>query len=745
MVSGAGSAAGPVRAAPSPQPRRAGQAGRAIHGQGVTRVLGTVLPSLVSSLSRVVGGPFTMLHSHASLPSHFGNLVPAMVSTAEDPALFGQGIAIRARSKPVPKERSTLITHHKAPQPPSEQLHASATASTAWSGWDEEVDSPSPPRSLARDTTVDALLRTSSEPTFTNNLRRVQSASAPATPQQQSKEKRRKSRVVRRSNQLQLPPEAPSNVAKPSNSEPAPRVKGDVLDSIATDSILQRWRQPPLEATATATATTTATATATATADVAAAAVAAAERVRVEAALSESRLELAASQARLNQQEFELSTLRGRSTAVRLAGEEARRQHSPWSQHDVMRFNAQSRAAGDRWAFCDDDLRALLDQARVAAQRRVSEALSEAGKARVDSEQLEAEATTNMERFFASTVQTSSAEHQARLTTRAVLVRNQRSTGKLRAALLTLEREAAAAQLAHASDVRSVAARLVAQSEAIGLSMASALHEAEHDGACSVAGLEERLAHALSAGRGEAAALHMQLEALAAAKAAEEARLKAVLRKEQAGRTGDYHRKTIAIEVLRRELPPLESSLDDVGAAYATHTHLLAEDLRAEEEARREQIGSQQAEIEEGVRERSRLAEWYEAKIRELRAQLAEQKATIAEERKAWQLERESLVARHSAQMRSLKDAREHESAMLRTRIEKLTDEVERLRASTVKGRQMLYWSTMKGKIRDSMLRSTPGRGAVADGGTDADEDEDEVGPHGRYGEYPAGVDAAVR
>ena len=66
------------------------------------------------------------------------------------------------------------------------------------------------------------------------------------------------------------------------------------------------------------------------------------------------------------------------------------------------------------------------------------------------------------------------------------------------------------------------------------------------------------------------------------------------------------------------------------------------------------------------------------------------------------------MVERHSAKVRKIQEAAEVQAEMLRTRIERLTSEVEKLRASTSRGRQMLYWSSMKYKIRDSMLASTP-------------------------------------
>jgi hypothetical protein len=110
---------------------------------------------------------------------------------------------------------------------------------------------------------------------------------------------------------------------------------------------------------------------------------------RQEAALEESRSELANATHLCERQRLELESLRGRGAAVKVASAYAVHTGTPWSKEDELRFHALAKMGDD--GKHSDGLRELLDLAVVATTARVSDALREAAHARAVSERADRE------------------------------------------------------------------------------------------------------------------------------------------------------------------------------------------------------------------------------------------------------------------------------------------------------------------------------------------------------------------
>lgn len=255
----------------------------------------------------------------------------------------------------------------------------------------------------------------------------------------------------------------------------------------------------------------------------------------------------------------ELESIRGRSGALRVSGEEASRRGVAWRGEEVLRYAAIAKAPAEPPSvYHSDELRELMAQSIVATSRRVKHALHEASRARHDSERAEFEANINFEQAFPprrTDVEIPIAEQAARRTTRSILVGANRAATKLRVALTRLEEEAATAQVRmscllpapcrslrnnndlapnmtgqhtsnpstmralrirqatrvrlththirvspflipqelHATDMRALSARLVAEREAATACLLESLRSMEFDSAFSLSGLQEEL------------------------------------------------------------------------------------------------------------------------------------------------------------------------------------------------------------------------------------------------------------
>jgi hypothetical protein len=442
-----------------------------------------------------------------------------------------------------------------------------------------------------------------------------------------------------------------------------------------------------------------------------------AEKVTVEGSLREelamAREELARVREELTTQldraRLELETHKGRTVATKVAGEEANLRGVPWSHVDARRLYAAARAPPSRGAFASPELAEVLAQALPATSRRVAEALSSAASVRAESEKADLESKAALELDFAAMVQTGTAEHQARLTTRAMMARSHRTTTKLRAALLHLEEEATAAQSCHAADVRRLAARLTAEREMMQVVFAEALASSESDetaGSLSVSRLLEQLrderderAHETRVHGAEMLQLHRAL-----------AISQDELRRERLER----YRERTEFECtaggrnscLARELPPLERALAMALAERAVAVKTLRSELRHEEAQRWDELGALTKQHEDAQQQTRVQAQWYESQLKHLRTESGEKESLFKRRMQADYEEKVALEARLESQIRKLETDRQLESKMYIRRVEKLSSDIEQLRCDSTSGRRKAYFR----KIKEGLVALGGGR-----------------------------------
>lgn len=442
-----------------------------------------------------------------------------------------------------------------------------------------------------------------------------------------------------------------------------------------------------------------------------------AEKVTVEGSLREelatARVELARVREELTTQleraRLELETHKGRMVATKVAGEEAHLRGVPWSHVDARRLYAAARAPPSRGAFASPELAEVMAQALPATSRRVAEALSSAASVRAESEKADAESKAALELDFAAMVQTGTAEHQARLTTRAMMARSHRTTTKLRAALLHLEEEATVAQSCHAADVRRLAARLSAEREMMLVVFAEALASSESDetaGSLSVSRLLEQLraeyderAHETRVHGAEMLQLHRAL---------------AISQDELRRERHERYRERTEFECtaggrnscLARELPPLERALARALAERAVDVATLRSELRHEEAQRWDELGALTKQLEDAQQQTKVQAQWYESKLKQLRTESGEKESLFKRRMQADYEEKVALEARLESQIRKLETDRQLESKMYIRRVEKLSTDIEQLRCDSTSGRRKAYFR----KIKEGLVALGGGR-----------------------------------
>ena len=420
-------------------------------------------------------------------------------------------------------------------------------------------------------------------------------------------------------------------------------------------------------------------------------------KVSAEAETHRTRSELKRCQALLERQRVELESLKGlRTVSVRVASDEATRRGRPWSGEDVLRFSSLQKATvpPPASAFHSDEMDEVAAQAVVAMTRRVEVAVYDAVRARAESERAEAESLIQLEQAFPQRVgvEVTPFEQNARMATRSILAQSARTATRLRVVLVRLEEEAASAMSVHASDVRACAARLVAQREALNATLVESIRNVEQDGELSISALlaqVKQLKDKASMDGSQAA------EAVAALKT-ELAEVKQALKEEKIGRVMEYDRHTTTIRGLKADVARLESELAEEEREHKADVHYLAVELANEEEMRMSEGGlSRKAAAEAAARAEAALKA-AEAKLREQ----AEQSYAAREELQARlrELERSKAVSEGKLvrELRVLEERRQYEYNMLKSRNETLTQQVLALQANSSRGRQKLYWSSLK-------------------------------------------------
>ena len=285
-----------------------------------------------------------------------------------------------------------------------------------------------------------------------------------------------------------------------------------------------------------------------------------ADKLKMESALARAQTDLSKANARIEQLTMQIATLHGRSSALRLASEEDSVAGKTWNIRDVRRFTASAQGPAD---FCNDSLREMLDTASQATDRRVRFALAEAAKARTASDRIEAEGERNLESAFAKCKEPA-AEHACRAAAQALFIASKSKAKMMKIALKRLEEEAFEAQSAHAADLRSCCARLVAQRDAISDSVLAELQAAEVEGDHSIHGKQRELTRTQG--------LLAESEATVASLRAELSSTLAKLKEEKAARRNEGAAALKEDRQLRKELSQAEAQLAAALSESATHS-----------------------------------------------------------------------------------------------------------------------------------------------------------------------------
>ena len=440
----------------------------------------------------------------------------------------------------------------------------------------------------------------------------------------------------------------------------------------------------------------------------------AAEKQRAEAALQRLRVELTKANERLQRQKMQIDTLNGRVVAVRLASEDASQRGQPWNVQDVRRFTALPRGPPD---FTNDALRELLDQAEQAAARRVRDAVVEGTRARAESEQADTQGEANLEDAFAK-VKEPVAELAARSAVGKLLINSNRMTTKLRVALRCLEEEATAAQVTHAADLRSLAARLVAQRDAHTEVVLAELEHAESDGENSIASLLCRV----RALRGEIESRDATIGELRS----ELAGTQRTLREERCTRRADGERAVKDRKILSAEIERLEVRHAIVLREGCSHTEALATELMHEEAERAADAAAAAAVLAEAAAERERKVSALEAKLKALKIEARMMHAELIGKLKQQDKELAAVERRHADALVVVEAVTAKKESYLRTKIDGLGRQVRALRASSSNGRAMLYWTSMdasRGKSSSKRAQQLARGGGGSGGGGSGEED----------------------
>ena len=325
----------------------------------------------------------------------------------------------------------------------------------------------------------------------------------------------------------------------------------------------------------------------------------AADTERAEADMQRLHVELTKANERLRRQKIQIDTLNGRSAAMRLVTAEPSQRGQSWNAQNVRRFTALPRGPPD---FTNDALRELLDQAEQAAARRVRDAVAEGTRARAESEKAdtikssqETEVEANLEDALAK-VKDPIAELAARAAVVKLINKTNKMTVKLRGVLRCLEEEVTAAQLTHAADLRSLAARLVAQRDASTSVVLAEIEHAESHGKNWIASLHDRE----RAMRGEIESQDVTIGELRS----ELAGTQRTLREERCARRAEGERAVKDRKILSTEIGRIEARHAVGLREGCAHPAALATELMHEEEERTADAAAAATVLAEAVAER---------------------------------------------------------------------------------------------------------------------------------------------
>lgn len=446
------------------------------------------------------------------------------------------------------------------------------------------------------------------------------------------------------------------------------------------------------------------------------------------------------------------ATLTARGVAVRVASEEAIRNGAAWTMAQARRLKFLPNVPPTRLAlhdeYYDDSLRELLDQAIVGVCSRIAEALNECAQVREGVSAAEHEFSTRLDDALRS-FKDPNAERLLRQAIHAHTLRASKSCSRLCAAMKHLEDEAEMAQIVHIADMRSLAARLAAQREAIASSLRHELRDVETEGELCISRL---LAENCRLKAEHAAELQRRDGHAAALEAALELEREAIVRREAelmllgseigerdditAGLEGKLRRARcesqaivadLAVEETARE--ELERAADEAMATLrredAARLRVLRRELEVVEELRHAELRrhrlqsanalarklAEQAAMERALNEQiDRItAQSKEEEARrktaekrilsmesEVGARVKEQKQAATSFKQKLKLLEQSFEAQLAQQARKLASEREAEGRRYQGQIAQLTRQIEALKSSTSLKRSYLYWSGLQ-------------------------------------------------
>jgi len=407
---------------------------------------------------------------------------------------------------------------------------------------------------------------------------------------------------------------------------------------------------------------------------------------RLQLQLEEAEDELRKAHERIEQQKVHITSLKGQRTALRLGSEEATARGESWDIVDVKRFSALPKGPGD---FTSEVLRELVDQALVATKRRVAEAVAEGSKIRAECAKAAAEGEQSLEQAYARcTGLTAAEEHGVRQATKAVLVRGSRLTSKLCKSVKQLEDEGRAAMTLHATDMHSLAARLLAQRNAFQTVLTNELAQCEYNDLISIHGLQAELRTAraaLQSSDGEVGKLRGII-----------AETQRQLQAEKISRSYDNTTLTESLGLLKREVADLERQLAIAERERATNGPCLRYELSREERAHDSDNKQLHSMLSAAAAEHAAMAAAHEQQIRAMRKVERRSLEQMATRIKALDAEKQVLELQLTQQIQMAESDFERERRFMKSKIEKQGEQVTALKASTSRGRAMFYWSSMK-------------------------------------------------
>lgn len=136
--------------------------------------------------------------------------------------------------------------------------------------------------------------------------------------------------------------------------------------------------------------------------------------------------------------------------------------------------------------------------------------------------------------------------------------------------------------------------------------------------------------------------------------------------------------------------------LGDSRRKHAADVHYLSVELRDEEHGHASDSDRQAREAAALAAAKARSIEEAEGTLAMSREQSYAARQALGEQLREIRASKDAMEARMLHDLRRLEERRDYEGKMYRSRLDQLQMQVAALKANTSRGRQKLYWSTMK-------------------------------------------------